>query len=297
MRAERAGTYAHGMTEYRSDHGVGPDDGIGPDTRDAVLERLGLRALPAPDLDGLGTLYRAWGRGVPFDNVRKLIALHGGVAGPLPGDTAEDFFDGWLRHGAGGTCWPTANALRALLVACGFDSRRLAASMAETGVATHGTTIVTLGGHEYLVDSSMLTDRPLLLDREHPSAIEDPIYGTTAEPVPEGWRFVFQLSFVENTIPCRTMSSDEVPHAFYSQRYEISRESSPFNTEVRVRLNTADGVISYGGRQRCFRDVRGIDAQACEGDALRSGLVDELGMSEEIVEVLLDTWSPPVEDP
>jgi len=42
---------------------------------------------------------------VPFDNVRKLIHVKSGKAGPLPGGTAEDFFTAWLRHGTGGTCW------------------------------------------------------------------------------------------------------------------------------------------------------------------------------------------------
>ena len=50
-------------------------------------EVVGLRGSdrPAPTLDGLQTLYAAWCRKVPFDNVRKLIHFHSHASGPLPG--------------------------------------------------------------------------------------------------------------------------------------------------------------------------------------------------------------------
>src|SRR5215510_10126467 len=54
------------------------------DLLERVLCRLGLAGRPAPTLDGLQTLYAAWCRKVPFDNVRKLIHLHGHAPGPLP---------------------------------------------------------------------------------------------------------------------------------------------------------------------------------------------------------------------
>jgi hypothetical protein len=56
------------------------------DLLEQVLSRLGLAERPAPTLDGLQTLYAAWCRKVPFDNVRKLIHFHSQAPGPLPGD-------------------------------------------------------------------------------------------------------------------------------------------------------------------------------------------------------------------
>jgi len=47
-----------------------------PDLLERVLMRLGLSERPTPTLDGLQTLYVAWCRKVPFDNVRKLIHRH-----------------------------------------------------------------------------------------------------------------------------------------------------------------------------------------------------------------------------
>jgi N-hydroxyarylamine O-acetyltransferase len=67
--------------------------------------KLGLSAHPAPTFGGLQTLYAAWCRKVPFDNVRKLIHLRRQDSSPLPGNNVGDFFEAWLRHGTGGTCW------------------------------------------------------------------------------------------------------------------------------------------------------------------------------------------------
>ena len=56
-------------------------DGVLPASLiDRVLERLGFGTPPAIDLDGLSGLYAAWCARVPFDNVRKIIALRTGAA-------------------------------------------------------------------------------------------------------------------------------------------------------------------------------------------------------------------------
>ena len=84
---------------------------------------------PAPDLDGLRAVYAAWCGAVAFDNVLKLIHLADERSGPLPGSTAESFFEAWLEHGTGGTCWSGNGALHDLLEALGFDVARAIATM------------------------------------------------------------------------------------------------------------------------------------------------------------------------
>ena len=98
------------------------------DTVAAVLEKLGVER-PAPDLDGLRAVYAAWCGAVAFDNVLKLIHLADERSGPLPGSTAESFFEAWLEHGTGGTCWSGNGALHDLLEALGFDVARAIATM------------------------------------------------------------------------------------------------------------------------------------------------------------------------
>jgi len=279
------------------------DDSLDDEVRDAVLDKLGFGVTPPADLDGLTSLYRAWCERVPFDNVRKLIALaeaadHPGTAPPpLPGGRADDFFAAWLLHGTGGTCWPSANALHALLVACGFDSRRVAASMFETGEPSHGTTIVTLdadgGRREHLVDTSMLTDVPLPLDRDAGTAIAHPVFGTVAQVVPEGWRFEFPLANERGSLPCRTLSPEAVGLPFFLERYEISRSWSPFNVHVSIRRNTGAAIISCTNGQRHVRTASGVETSELRDDALRAALVDELDLSAQIVDQLFSTFAPP----
>ena len=56
--------------------------------RDSVLERLGLSALTS-GLPGLQAVCKAWCAQVPFDNLRKMIALLTAAGGPLPGADAR----------------------------------------------------------------------------------------------------------------------------------------------------------------------------------------------------------------
>jgi N-hydroxyarylamine O-acetyltransferase len=107
--------------------------GLDDELRDRVLDRLGFPAAPSRDLEGLRALYGAWCASVPFDNTRKMIALRTAGGDPLPGGDARDFFESFLAHGTGGTCWPTSNALFELLRSAGFEARRVAGSMRDTG--------------------------------------------------------------------------------------------------------------------------------------------------------------------
>ena len=72
-----------------------------------ILDRFEIRSIPPSELSGLTELYRAWCLHIPFDNVRKMIALASDVAHELPGMEAGEFFRAWLDDGCGGTCWTT----------------------------------------------------------------------------------------------------------------------------------------------------------------------------------------------
>ena len=273
------------------------DAQLDPDRRDAALDRLGFSARPPIDLDGLTAVYGAWCSRVPFDNLRKLIALHGGEPGPLPGLGADDFFDAWLAHGTGGTCWPSANALHALLDSIGFTSRRVTASMFDMGEPSHGTTIVTLDGDEYLVDSSMLTRRPLPLDPAGPTTTPGDGFPHRAQPVPEGWLFDFTRIAIDDRLPCRTLSPDATSLAFFEERYEVSRTWSPFNEHLNVLVSRPDGAISHTSGHLYHRPAGAPISELVGGpiDAteLRASLLGEIGCSEQIVDPLFQVWTPP----
>jgi arylamine N-acetyltransferase len=126
--------------------------------QELVLARLGLPAAPLADLGGLRAIYRAWCANVPFDNVRKMMALRAQNDLPLPGGGAVSFLENWLAGGTGGTCWPTSNALYELLRSLGFEARRAAGSMRDPGIVNHATVKVAIDGRDWLVDSSLLSN-------------------------------------------------------------------------------------------------------------------------------------------
>lgn len=257
---------------------------------DRVLAKLELARHPEPTLEGLHAVYSAWCRRVPFDNIRKLIHVRRQDPGVLPGDDAGDFFDGWIRFGAGGTCWAGNGALCALLTTLGFDARRAVATMlvAANLPPNHGSTTAVFDGRRYLVDASILHDEPLLLD-EH-ALLGEHALGVAAAPawnaacrLHDGhWHVRWRPLHKPEGIDCRIDQFDSQA-AIFRQRHEQSRGWSPFNYELHVRMNRDTSVIGSAFGQRIEIDESGRAVQrplpAC--DRIRF-LVEEIGIHEEL---------------
>jgi len=241
-----------------------------------VLQKLGVPR-PAPDLEGLRAVYAAWCLAVPFDNVRKMIALRtpGAI---LPGIPAEDFFERWLADGTGGTCWPGSNALHDLLRALGFETRRLAASMRDTGVLSHGSAVVRLEGQDWVVDSSMLTNEPLPL-ADGVFLGRDPLIGAEVERDPDGSYLVWtHFPPGPEPIPCRLLV-DPAPAELYAARYEASRQQSPFNHRLHARRNRPGELLVIIGSTRYSKTADGLAARELSRQELLAALREEIGLS------------------
>lgn len=255
--------------------------------RDAVLDRFGFSTCPPIDVQGLRDTYRAWCRHVPFDNVRKLIALQSGSNDPLPGLEPDDFFGHWLRHGTGGTCWPSSSALVAFLTSVGFGVRPVAGEMFETGELSHGSAIVSIGGAELLVDSSMLTDAPLEFAGDDAS-VTDPVHPFVAEPVEGSWRFRFGFVFEPIGTPVFwRMVVDPAPADVYAQRYERSRQNSVFNDSRFARRNDEAGICALVKDTYFTKTPAGISSEPDLDPAGQDRvMVETFGYSEEIIAAL-----------
>lgn len=250
-----------------------------------VLTRLGFDRHPDRTLDGLGALYRAWGRTVPFDNLVKRVHLATGDPSPIPNARPRQFFELHLRHGTGGTCWPTALALHALLEALGFDARLGSAAMWERRVGpehNHGTVIARLDGADWLVDTSMLCEVPLRLSATDATELEDPVNPMRAEPTDGRWRIWWQQPSSRQTIDCLILA-DGVTREHCYARYEASRGQSPFNASTYVTRNVDGGKVNIGGGARHDKRGEELKVEKLEPGALSRVLVGELGFSEEIV--------------
>jgi N-hydroxyarylamine O-acetyltransferase len=249
-----------------------------------VLSRLGFGMSPPPDAGGLAALYLAWCMQVPFDNTRKTIALRTGSVGGLPGIDAEDFLDHWLAHGTGGTCWPSSNALFAVLRSAGFDARRVMASMRDVGAPNHASVKVRAGGSDWLADSSMLLNTPLPLG---PGTFisNDSVWPAEVE-ASNGTHVVWwHTPPNEDYLPCRLLV-DPATYQDYCDGYERSRQRSPFNEELYARRNRPGALIILVGRTRYLRTHEGIERRGLTSGELAQSLRDDIGLSGQMI----DRW-------
>ena len=247
-----------------------------------VRTALGLEDTLPNTLDGLAKVYGAWCRRVPFDNIRKMTALHGGVDERLGGLDTADFFENWLEHGTGGTCWPSSNALCVLLRSLGFDARRVAGSMFDLGVINHGTVKVRIDGRDWLADTSMMTNFPPPVSGELYIGGK---YGVGAEVEPVDGSHVIWADFVPLPVyvPCR-LHIDSVDADFYYERYEIfSREQSPFNSRLYFRTGGPEGISVILGNYRFKRVGSELVVEEFTRDELCKHL-RSVGVSERMLE-------------
>ena len=271
-------------------------------TVDRALEKLELAGRPEPTLKGLSTVYSAWCRHVPFDNVRKLIHVRRADPGVLPGDDAGDFFDHWLRFGAGGTCWAGNGALCELLGSLGFSAARAVGTMlvAPNLPPNHGSAMVLFDGRRYLVDASILHEEPLLLeaplrleaslrlaapaslDERAPAAAALPAW-SAAGSFRDGhwyirWRPVHKLQGID----CRIDHFD-ADVATFRRQHEQTRGWSPFNYGLHARMIRGTSVIGTAFGQRVEFNALGEVAERPlpASDRVRF-LVEEMGIHEEL---------------
>lgn len=261
---------------------------MSPVLRDRVLARLGCSAPPPVTLEGLRSVYGAWSATVPFDNVRKMIALRTDGAA-LPGGGAEEFFEQWLAHGCGGTCWPSSNALHALLRAIGFEARRVAGSMRDLGLVNHASVKVRLDGRDWLVDSSLLHHVPLPLDNGG-FVGSDPVVAVEVEPV-DGTHVVWSHTPPNSEyIPCRLLVDPADPQV-YETGYEASRARSPFNQRLYARRNRPGELLVLVGRTRFSKTVHGMTSDELSPEGVCGALREEIGVSAALVEAWVRSGS------
>lgn len=264
-----------------------------PALLERILAKSGLRAKPSLDLDGLNAVYAAFCANVPFDNVQKRIWFAGPRKTPLTGGDPTEFFENWLRHGTGGTCWPINGALAALLHTLGFNARRIAGSIVIEGYpqgANHGSVLVTLQGIDYLVDGWITAFKALpLIPGESTSAIMG-IHDVRAVPIEAGGFEILHYPgwSRDGRLPFRPeREHDAVDHAFFLARYERTKGIGFFNDALLICRHFPESIITIGRHNKVRIASDGLVAKTPLTDAMRrTALVEEFGLSEEIVRAL-----------
>ena len=200
----------------------------------------------------------------------------------MPGLDTADFFQNWLVNGSGGTCWPSSNALFALISSYGFAARRVAGSMYDLPDPNHGTVKVCIDGTDYLADAGMLAVEPIALNGEFCIRSEGPVR-FEVEFQPEGIFFWSDFPPTAEFIPCR-LRLDPVDLAFYKSRYEASRQFSPFNERLYLRKMNAGQIDVLLGNGH-FRRVGGeLEARTLSAAELCEAMHEIGGVSESLIE-------------
>lgn len=261
-----------------------------------VLEKLGLSRPVSVDYDGLDRVLKAFAFGVPLDNVRKRIWFAGDRTGPLPGAEPVDFFEHWLEHGTGGTCWPLHGGLSALLQTLGFPARRIAGAliMASGGLTdeydfdtNHASVMVGLDGKDYLTDCNIGCVAPLPMVPGEVNTAGWGIHELESRPFENQLEVCFfpqtgrrkQFSFRPGP------AYDPVDHEFCLVQYEHSKKVSPFNHALFASARSPDKIVTVGRSNRVVVHADASVTQTPVSDAERKrALVEDLGFSEEMVE-------------
>jgi hypothetical protein len=150
-------------------------------------------------------------------------------------------------------------------------------------IPNHGSVCARVEGRSWIVDSSVLSNVPLPLGDELFIA-DDPVFTAEVEKLETGeHRLWFALPPHSSYFPCRLFIG-EVSHTFYRERYELTRDRSPFNDRLYVRRNRPGEMLVLFGNSRFRRTEAGVEkTDLTEAELLRC-LREEVGLSENLVE-------------
>lgn len=258
-----------------------------------VKFKLGLPSKPSLDLAGLNLTYAAYSGRISNDNLHKRIWLASDKSRPVTGGDPTQFFENWLAHGTGGTCFPAAGGLCEFLCALGFDAWRILASVMMEGVeqgGNHGTALVRIDDIVYLVDAQLAAFTALPLIAGRPTSTGEGIHDIRA--VPRGEDFDIQWYPGSNRqTPMVTrleLKRGPVDQDVFVAQYALSalrdRRRSPFNEALFIGRHFPDRILNVGRNTRTEISADNVVRKREISLAERAQiLVDEFGISAEIV--------------
>ncbi|MEZ0081489.1 arylamine N-acetyltransferase [Bradyrhizobium japonicum] len=275
---------------------------IPPGLVERVLLKLGFHSRPDADLSGLNKIYAAYSHRVPNDNVQKRLWLVGEKSKQVTGGDPIEFFENWLKHGTGGTCFPSNGALCELLNSLGFNARRILGAVLMEGIehdGNHGTVLVRIGDTDYLADAQLASFSVLPLVAGQPASTGDGIHDLRAVPFERGFEVQWYPGSNRQTpmVTRLDLQRGAVDHGTFLAQYALSalrdRKRSPFNEALFVGRHFPDRILNIGRNTLTIisrdNEVAKREITAAERAQI---LIEECGLSPEIVGAI-----PPDEEP
>jgi arylamine N-acetyltransferase len=261
-----------------------------------ILTKLDLMERPAHDLAGLNRVYAAYCGHVPNDNIQKRIWLTGNQTEPVTGGDPIEFFENWLAHGTGGTCFPTAGGFCELLRALGFDANRVSGSVILEGVerdGNHGSVQVHMEGVDYLLDTQHASFTALPIIPGQPSSTGDGIHDNRAVPIAGGFE-LHSFPGSNRQTPLRIqfdLDHWRVDHNFFLRHYALSalpdRKRSPFNHALFISRSFPGSIVIVGrGNKIVVSSDNSVTKSEITIDERNRILIEELEISEEITHAI-----------
>ena len=171
------------------------------------------------------------------------------------------------------------------LAALGFDVVRCAGTMLSSPDAvgpTHGTVMATLDNRQYLVDGSMLTEKPVPVEDGFTLEPRHPAERVRVEHRESCWHVFWHSAHRPDGIWCRIERID-VSLADFNRYHERTRTSSRFNSSLYVRLNQPSNstTIVFGERVVIGSDGH-LSRTPLSGQGRTQSLVEDFGIAEEL---------------
>jgi len=247
---------------------------------DQVLIHLKLTTTIKSNKEGLEQVFNAWCQHIPFDNFWKRLGLMGQPFQDKNQMNPNHFFEIWMEHGLGGTCWVSTTAMYSLLDYLNFNVRYIVGSMGNMGMINHGSLIVTFeDGSEFLVDTSVLNNQPIEISGEGISDKTHPIQLTKDE---KNTLLIFEHVTKREIMPCAIMP-ESISFNDVSKHYQVSTEMSLFNDCVYIRKNDKNSVRSIIGTTYYLKSASTIESEELSNEKISATLINVMGVSKEIV--------------
>jgi len=216
-----------------------------PTQTQSVLKYLRLETAP-PALPFLTALLNAYVRTVPWESASRMVRrarVHEAEQYPR---WPEEFWDGAMTHGLGGTCFESNYAFLALLSSLGFHGSLTINDMNEH-IGCHTATVIELDGAQWLADAGFPVHVPLQLSPTQQTKSESRWMTYSAQPLPNN---VFVIERPAHPSPyCFTVHNTPVADADY--RAATLRDYGPsglFLREVIINKVIDDQLWRFSSR-------------------------------------------------
>jgi N-hydroxyarylamine O-acetyltransferase len=240
--------------------------------RDALLARIGLDRAPAPDVDGLHRLHRAYLERVPYE----VLAVQLGASGPLDEAVLTERI---LHDGRGGYCFELNTVLAALLRSVGFVVTHHQAVVGGEGPTNHMALLVECDGERWLADAGLgegfLDPLPL---REGRHVAGPFTYTLTREPAGTWWMGQHEWGSVGGF----RMAEGQSPVAAFEPHHRrlSSDPASSFLRALVVQQPRVDRIVTLRSRTLSERGPEVDDKRVLDSrDELAATLRDVFGIA------------------